>query len=118
MEIRMISRCKELIDSHEYTACEQEIGKSMAENPYSAVLHNLMGILMEKRKNHVMAMKHFRAAYALDPTYIPARYNMEQFGSMCPSGKYAYTEEDCPVQNDSQFEIVYDKHHIGHLVRK
>ena len=66
----------------------------------------------------VLAMKHFRAAYALDPTYIPARYNMEQYGNMCPSGRCAYTEEDCPVQNDSQFKVVYDEHHVGHLVRK
>ena len=50
----------------------------MAENPHCAIPHNLMGILLEKEANHVLAMKHFRAAYALDPTYIPARYNMEQ----------------------------------------
>lgn len=118
MEIRLINKCRELIDSHEYTECEKEIAKAMAKNPHSAVLHNLMGILMEKKRDHVMAMKHFRAAYALDPAYIPARYNMEQFGGMCPPGRYAYTEEDCPVKDDPQFEIVYDKHHIGHLVRK
>ena len=52
----------------------------MLQNPHSAIPHNLMGILMEKENNHVLAMKHFRAAYALDPTYIPARYNMEQYG--------------------------------------
>ena len=40
----------------------------MAENPHGAVPHNLMGILLEKESNHVLAMKHFRAAYALDPT--------------------------------------------------
>ncbi len=37
---------------------------------------------------------------------------------MYPSGRCAYTEEDCPVQNDPQFKVVYDEHHVGHLVRK
>ena len=90
----------------------------MLQNPHSEIPHNLMGILMEKENNHVQAMKHFRAAYALDPTYIPARYNMEQYGNMYPFGRCAYTEEDCPVQNDLQFKVVYDEHHVGHLVRK
>ena len=59
----------------------------MAENPHCAIPHNLMGILLEKESNHVLAMKHFRAAYALDPTYVPARYNMEQYAQMYPTGK-------------------------------
>lgn len=36
----------------------------------------------------------FCAAYALDPTYVPARYNMEQYAQMYPTGKCAFTEED------------------------
>ena len=59
-----------------------------------------------------------RDTYALDPTYVPARYNMEQYAQMYPTGKCAFTEEDCPVKNDQQFELVYDEHHVGHLVRK
>ena len=101
-----------------FEQCEKEIETAMAENPHCAIPHNLMGILMEKESNHVLAMKHFRAAYALDPTYVPARYNMEQYGQMYSAGKCAFTEEDCPVQNDQQFEWVYDEHHVGHLVRK
>ncbi|MCI7290192.1 hypothetical protein ACQRBH_05500 [Bariatricus sp. SGI.161] len=118
MAEKLEDRCKMLIVQHEYKKCEKKLGEAMLQNPHSAIPHNLMGILMEKERNHVLAMKHFRAAYALDPTYIPARYNMEQYGTMYPSGKCAYTEEDCPVQNDPQFQIVYDEHHVGHLVRK
>ena len=28
---------------------------------------------------------------------------------MYPTGKCAFTEEDCPVKNDQQFELVYDE---------
>ena len=118
MAEKLEDRCKSLIVQHEYKECEKKLGEAMLQNPHSAIPHNLMGILMEKERNHVLAMKHFRAAYALDPTYIPARYNMEQYGNMLPSERCAYTEEDCPVQNDPQFKVVYDEHHVGHLVRK
>lgn len=110
--------CKELIARHEYKECATIIGKAMMDNPHSAIPHNLMGILMEEQRNHILAMKHFRAAYALDPTYIPARYNMERYGEFYATGKCAYTEEDCPVKGDSQFKIEYDEHQVGHLVRK
>jgi len=91
MTEKLEDRCKRLIVQHEYKECEKKLGEAMLRNPHSAIPHNLMGILMEKENNHVLAMKHFRAAYALDPTYIPARYNMEQYGTMYPSGR-------CPIQ--------------------
>ena len=91
MTEKLENRCKRLIVQHEYKECEKKLGEAMLQNPHSAIPHNLMGILMEKERNHVLAMKHFRAAYALDPTYIPARYNMEQYGTMYPSGRCAYT---------------------------
>ena len=71
-------RCRQLMIQRRFEQCQKEIETAMAENPHCAIPHNLMGILMEKESNHVLAMKHFRAAYALAPTYVPARYNMEQ----------------------------------------
>lgn len=87
-------RCRELMIQRKFEQCQNEIETAMAENPHGAIPHNLMGILMEKESNHVLAMKHFCAAYALDPTYVPARYNMEQYGQMCSIRTYAFTEED------------------------
>ncbi|MGN0393691.1 MAG: hypothetical protein ACI4FW_12675 [Bariatricus sp.] len=118
MAEKLEMKCKELIARREYKECEKVISEAMERNPHSAVPHNLMGILMENEQNHVFAMKHFRAAYGLDPTYIPARYNMERDGSMYPTGNCAYSEEDLPVRADPQFKMVYDKNHVGHLVRK
>lgn len=118
MSEKLEDRCRTMMNQHEYKKCEKELGKEMQKNPHSAIPHNLMGILMERENNHVLAMKHFRAACELDPTYIPARYNLEQYVNKFHSAKCAYTEEDCPVRNDSQFEVVYDEHHVGHLVRK
>lgn len=118
MNERLEYRCRQLNDRKEYEKCKKVIAEAMAKNPHSAIPHNLMGILMEEKQDHILAMKHFRAAYALDPTYIPARYNMELYGTMYATGKCAYTEEDCPVQDNSKFKLVYDEHHVGYLVRK
>lgn len=49
------------------------ICKAMGEFPNAPQPHNLLGIVMEKEGDHAGAMRHFRAAYALDSTYLPAR---------------------------------------------
>ena len=82
MSERLEDKCRELIEKKEYETCEKEIADAMVTMPHSAVPHNLMGILLEKEHNHILAMKHFRAAYGLDPAYVPARYNMDQFGTI------------------------------------
>lgn len=86
--------CRQLMIQRKFEQCQKEIETAMSENPHCAIPHNLMWILLEKESNHVLAMKHFRAAYALDPTYVPARYNREQYAQMYPTGKCAFTEED------------------------
>lgn len=95
MEQRLELRCKELIEEHEYEKCERVLCEAMMNYPHSPVIHNLFGILLEKQQNHVLAMKHFRAAYALEPSYLPARYNMDQYGSMERYFQPAYVQEDC-----------------------
>ena len=34
-----------------------------------------------KKGDHTGAMRHFRAAWALDPGYAPARKNLDRYGS-------------------------------------
>lgn len=93
-------RCRQLMIQRKFEQCQKEIETAMAENPHCAIPHNLMWILLEKESNHVLVMKHFRAAYALDPTYVPARYNMEQYAQMYPTGK-------CCHSMDWQMPLVY-----------
>lgn len=111
-------RSEILLQKQEYDDCRELICGSMSVFPDSPVPHNLLGILLEQRQEHVQAMKHFRAAYALDPTYLPARYNMELYGSLNRHVKCAFREEDVQVEKDDRFEIQYDDRNIGRLVRK
>ena len=96
----------------------QLIAQTMMEYPHCAVPHNLMGLLLEEYGNHALAMRHFRAAYSLDPSYLPARQNLELYGTFAGNKRPAFDESDCSDPEEKQYEIVYDEKHIGHLVRR
>lgn len=84
-----------LITQRDYQQCEDLIRDAMRQYPHAPEPHNLLGILLEKECNHPAAMKHFRAAWALDPTYMPARNNLDMYGTFFSTGKCAYDESDC-----------------------
>ena len=101
----LLSLCnlvRELTDTKQYEQCRVAIASAMEKYPNAPEPHNLYGVLFEKIGDHVSAMKHFRAAWALDPTYIPARHNMNLFGAFNIEGKCAYDESDCaPIRDRS-----------------
>ncbi len=92
----MIIKIHDLIDNREFHKCDELLRTIMAQYPHEPHPHNLYGIFLEKQGKHADAMKHFRAAWSLDPTYLPARYNMENYGGFSTKRKPAYNEEDCP----------------------
>ena len=91
--------------------CEVLIPKYMELYPHSAIPHNLMGIMLEKQGKHPQAMCHFRAAAALDASYLPAGYNMKLYSAFektRDNKEPAYDEADCEdfnekSQNENQF---------------
>ena len=108
MDEKMIEDCREQIGNREFVKCEQMLRKAMEEEPHSAVPHNLMGILLEKKGEHSLAMKHFRAAYALDPSCAAARVNLEQFSQMeNASVKCAYADADCQQEKPVRFFVKF-----------
>lgn len=92
---KLIDNVKELNYDGKYSEAIALVSESMQRYPHSPEPHNLMGIIMEVQHNHVAAMKHFRAAWALDPTYTPAQYNLETYGTLVHWRKSAYDLEDC-----------------------
>ena len=118
----LTAHIRALVAQRNFSEAEDEAAQAMAAAPHAAQPHNLMGIIAESRNDHVQAMKHFRAAWALDPTYRPARINMERYGSFSgqmPRPVYDETEcEPCPAQSRLTCRIEYDKHGIGHVIRE
>ena len=104
--------------ARDYQKCAAMICKAMGEFPSAPQPHNLFGIVLEKEGDHVLAMKHFRAAYALDPTYTPARQNLEVYGTFYSCGKCAFDESDCPEEAPSPYAARYDEKGTGQAVRR
>ena len=109
---------RKYVGTRNYQKCVTMICEAMGEYPNAPQPHNLLGIVMEKEGDHAGAMKHFRAAYALDPTYLPARQNLDYYGTFYSQGGCAYDESDCPREAPSPFQIQYDEKGIGHAVRR
>ena len=66
------------IHNHEFEKSYKAIINAIDINPNAPEPHNLLGIWYEYKNNNDLARKHYRAAYALDPTYKPASENLER----------------------------------------
>lgn len=85
---------KQLSVTRDYDKCIEMICELMCVYPDAPHLHNLLGLMHEFKGNHVTAMNHFRAAWALDATYLPARLNLETYGTFLSRGACAFDESD------------------------
>lgn len=108
---------KEMIRDHRYEECRHMLYRAMEEHPDSAEPHNLLGLLLEEEADHPAAMRHFRAAGALDPTYRPAQLNLDVFGSFPHRGSGVYSQEEAP-QAPCPCVIVYDARCVGRCMRR
>lgn len=115
-----IDLAKKALKEGEYLLAEEKMKKAMNEDPHSPIVHNLYGILEELIKEDNLAHKHYRAAYALDPTYKPAQRNLERistFGKQTAKRSIDFGDE--PDEDEEALYVVeYDKNHVGHLQKK
>lgn len=93
--LRLCKRVRMDLTSGNTERCLENICWAMEQYPDYAEPHNLMGLLLEAQHKHSAAIKHFRAAYALDPTYLPARANMEDFAGFGQNHRMRFTWDDC-----------------------
>lgn len=112
----LCSSVRRLVAEGSYEACKDIIYRAMERYPHAPHPHNLLGIILEKTGNHFMAMRHFRAAWALDPAYLPADYNLQTYGTFFSSGKCAFDESDLPGKMQNSYKVIYDEDGIGHVV--
>ena len=107
-----------LVERKKYDECEKRIFDAMSRYPHAPQPNNLLGVLLEKQGDHLLAMKHFRAAWALDPSYRPVRQNLDHYASFYSREVAAFDDSDC--QDDpplSRVEIVYDERGVGHVIK-
>lgn len=90
-------KVKKYIEEKDWNSCMELIPRYMERYPNSAVPHNLLGIVLESQGHHPDAMRHFRAAWSLDPTFLPASQNIDAYSlyDREKEVKPAYTVDDC-----------------------
>lgn len=116
--IIICNKVRELVNNDEYEESKNLLKSMIGEYPHAPEPHNLFGLVLEKEDNHLLAMKHFRAAWELDPTYLPARYNLENFGTFSPKRNGAFDETDCPPSPEkTEYQVEYDKNGLGHIMK-
>ncbi len=109
---------REMIRVGNYQESETRVRELMMLYPDCAAPHNLYGIIMELQGDRICAMKHYRVAWALDNTYMPARHNMERLAGLEKSWKIAFNAQDCiSSKRKKHMEIQYDEHGVGHIVK-
>lgn len=91
----LCSEVRNMVTQGKLDPCLDRIRNAMAACPDAPQPHNLLGIVLEKQGRHTEAMRHFRAAWALDPTYIPAEQNLETYATFYSGGRCAFDESDC-----------------------
>lgn len=108
-----------LINQKQFRESETLIRQAMGKYPHAAQPHNLFGIQLENEGDHLSAMKHFRAAVALDATYLPARYNMDQYADIFGKEHMdIYVEADYPQGQKELYKIEYDENGVGRMVKR
>ena len=114
----LCNEVRALVECEKYDECENLICDAMRKYPHAPEPNNLLGVLLEKQGDHLLAMKHFRAAWALDPSYRPVRQNLDHYASFYSREAAAFDESDCkddpPLSN---IEILYDERGVGHVIK-
>jgi Flp pilus assembly protein TadD len=80
MNEELMNSIKESIKAHDYETANDFIAKLFGQEPNSSKPHLYLGIISELKKDRAKAMRHFRAALALDGTDQVVLYNLYRVG--------------------------------------
>lgn len=69
---------KRSINEHRSDAAAVYVRRAIAADAGRPEAFNLLGVLQEAEGDHLAAMKNFRVALDLDPTYLPAQQNLQR----------------------------------------
>lgn len=73
-----IELAKKCIGEREFDAAQEHVRQAIAADSTKPEALNLLGALIELRGDWLEALKQYRAALALDPTYKPADANLDR----------------------------------------
>lgn len=83
----LIELAKRQITDREFRKARETVQRAIAADPEKAEAYNLLGALHEIRNELLEALKFYRAALDIDPTYKPAWSNLDRATSWMNSGR-------------------------------
>ncbi|MCF8027575.1 MAG: response regulator [Desulfobacteraceae bacterium] len=83
----MIELSKRHISDRNFAAAREAVRKAIAADPAQPEAYNLLGVLLEIKKERLEAQKFYRAAIDIDPTFKPALANLDRTTSWNKFGK-------------------------------
>jgi Flp pilus assembly protein TadD len=75
---RKLADATAALKARNFKQAHADITEAMGLDMEAPEPHNLLGLLYEMTGDFQSARKHYRAAYALDPTYKPSCRNLER----------------------------------------
>lgn len=115
----LIQKAIDYIDENKLPEAEDCIRNAAAQNISAPQTHNLYGIIAEYKGDILLAVKHYRASYALEPSYKPALRNLERitdfYGAL--DKKIDFGNETDSAQNGA-YTVEYDSSGIGRVKKK
>ena len=105
--ISIITLARECIDEHYLDSAMEHLRRAIYLDPSRPEAFNLIGGIMEIRRNMDEARKNYRAALSLDPTFEPARENLERATSFHRAKPFVFGktgEEQTGKQTDAVIE--------------
>ena len=102
----LIELTKRHISDRGFSAARETARKAIAADPDHPEAYNLLGVLLELKDDWVEAQKFYRAALDIDPTFKPARANLERTTSWNRLGKIDLgpdrREEAAPIRDGNE----------------
>jgi len=95
-----VKQATDRLRRHELEEAYKMIIEAICLNPDAPEPHNLLGIWFELKMDEDKARKHYRAAYALDPTFKPACKNLERICTMFEYRRIPYDYGDEPEEEN------------------
>lgn len=114
-----IKKAIDEITNKNFSEAIEYIHLAILEDDASPKTHNLLGIIAELTENLSLAGKHYRAAYALDPTFKPAFRNLERITSFYYRLNIKNLDfgDKLELEKENPYIIQYGHNNIGHLIK-
>lgn len=95
-----IELAKKMINQKKFDQAEEYLDNALASDPSTAEPFNLLGVILEMKGKTTEALKKYRAALALDPSYEPAEQNIERATQFDYSSEGIKLDEETETDGD------------------